>query len=87
MKIVQGSGEAFTDFLQRLVSAVNNAMSDPDEREVLIVTLSFENANTKCEGVIRPLKAWAVSMDALDIGSNKYHANISGQAIAKGLWY
>lgn len=57
MKIVQGSGEAFTDFLQRLVSAVNNAMSDPDEREVLIVTLSFENANTKCEGVIRPLKA------------------------------
>jgi hypothetical protein len=32
-KILQGSEEAFTAFLQRLVSAVNKAISDPDVRQ------------------------------------------------------
>lgn len=34
---------------QRLVSAVNEAVSDPDERQVLIETLVFENGNTECK--------------------------------------
>lgn len=42
-KIIQGSGEGSADFLQRLVSAVDKAISDPDRRQVLIETLVFEN--------------------------------------------
>jgi hypothetical protein len=44
-------------FKQRLVSAVNKAISDPDARGIMIETLVFENANTKCKNVITPLKA------------------------------
>lgn len=29
-KIIQGSAEVFTDFLQRLVSAIDRAISDPE---------------------------------------------------------
>lgn len=46
-KIVEGSWKTFTDFLQRLVSAVNKALSDPNVSQVLIERLAFENANTK----------------------------------------
>lgn len=42
-KIIQGSGEGSADFLQRLVSAVDKATSDPDRRQVLIETFVFEN--------------------------------------------
>lgn len=40
--IVQGSGEDFTDFLQRLVPALNKAVSDFDT-DMLIETLAYEN--------------------------------------------
>lgn len=44
-------------FLQRLTIALNRAISDPNAKEILIKSLAFENANDKCEKVIRPLKA------------------------------
>ena len=81
-KIIQGSGEAFTDFFfQRFISAVNKAISDPDAKQVLTETLAFENANTKCEKVIRPLKAQAWPMDdwirdITNTSCNVYPANI-----------
>ena len=62
-KIIQGSGEGFTYFCQRLVSSVNKVVSDPDERQVLIETLVYENANTECKNDIRPLKVQAAPMD------------------------
>ena len=48
IKTVQSS-EAFTDFSysQRLVSAVNKTISDPQAKWMLIDTLAFENVNTK----------------------------------------
>ena len=57
-KIIQGSAKAFTEFLQRLGSAVNRAISDPETRYLLIKKiLTFESANTKCKTAIRSLKA------------------------------
>ena len=56
-KIIQGSGEAFTEFLQRLGSAVKRDILDPETRQSLIEILAFENANTKCMRAIRLLKA------------------------------
>ena len=49
IKIIQSSG-AFTDFsyLQRLVSAVNKNISDPEAKQMLVETLAFENVNTEC---------------------------------------
>jgi hypothetical protein len=62
---------------QRLVSAVNKAVSDPEERKVLIETLAFKNRNPEFKKVIRPSKARAVPMDewikdTANISSNVY---------------
>lgn len=54
-KIIQGSEEAFTDFSERLVAAVNKAISDPEMRLVLMKTLAPEGANMECMKVTRPL--------------------------------
>lgn len=62
-KIAQGSGEAFTDYLQSLVSAINKAVSDPDVRQMVIEILAFENGNNECKRVIRPLKVQTAPMD------------------------
>jgi hypothetical protein len=53
-KIVQCPEKAFTDFFQRLVSAVNKTMSHTNGRQVLIEALEFVNANTESKIVIRP---------------------------------
>ena len=62
-EVIQGSGEAFTEFLQRLGSAVKRDILDPETRQSLIEILAFENANTKCEGAIRPSKAGGAPVD------------------------
>jgi hypothetical protein len=59
---------------------------------VLIEILAYENLNTKCKKVIKPLKSQVVPMDewiwdTTDIGSNVYHANIISHTIARGLQY
>jgi hypothetical protein len=82
--------ETFTDFLQRLVSAVNKVLSDPDVRQVLIETLAFENVNAKYKRAIRLLKAHTTPMDEwirdmTDDASQVHHTNIIGQAIARSL--
>ena len=59
---------------------------------MLIEILAYENLNTKCKKVIKPLKSQVVPMDEwiwdmTDIGSNVYHANIISHTIARGLQY
>lgn len=62
-KIVQGSGEAFTEFLQRLVSAVNRATADTEARQVLIEAVVLGNVSTECRRSHRAVKGRAVPMD------------------------
>lgn len=62
-KIIQGPNEAFNDFLKRLTSAVNRIVSDSGVRQILIKSLAFENANSDCKRVIRPLKARSAPID------------------------
>lgn len=82
-KIIQGSGEDFTEFLQRLSSAVK---PDPETRQSFTKILAFENANTEYERIIKPLKAHGASIDewirkTMDIGYQKYNANIVARNI------
>lgn len=55
--VMQGPKQTFTDFLQRLGSAVDRSVSDPLARKALIESLAFENANAECKEAIRPLRA------------------------------
>ena len=58
-KIMPSPRETFTDFLHRLMWALNTAISGPDMKRVLIETLTFEYANVECKKVLRPLKTWS----------------------------
>lgn len=50
---MQGPKETSIHFLQRLTSAVEKRVSDPQAR-TLIESLAFENANSECKKVIKP---------------------------------
>ncbi|XP_052576061.1 limb region 1 protein homolog isoform X1 [Peromyscus californicus insignis] len=54
-KIFQGPHEPFTDFLQRLNTAITKAVSDKELRKVLTESLAFNNANAECR-ILTPLK-------------------------------
>lgn len=92
-KIVQSSGKAFTDFLQRLVSAVNKAIIRPCHKTGVDREPCIWNVYAECKRVIRQLKARAETFNKwikdtiINTGSHETHANITGQAIAKGLQY
>ena len=44
-EVIQGPKEIFTDFLQRLTSAVNRIMPNSEARQIIIDSLTFKNAN------------------------------------------
>ena len=56
-RVIQSPSETFTDFLHRLTSAVNRTVRDSEARRIIIESLAFENANTQCKRILRPLKA------------------------------
>jgi hypothetical protein len=45
---MQSPRETFNDFLYRLMSPINRAISEPDVIKVLIKILAFENENVEC---------------------------------------
>ena len=55
-KVTQGTKEVFTNFLQRLTSAVSRMTPNSEARQIVIESLTFENANSLCKRIIRPLK-------------------------------
>lgn len=70
-----------------LGSAANSAISDPEIRKPLIEQLAFENANTECKRIIRPLKAKGVPKNEMITGldTQENNANIIGQIISRNL--
>lgn len=62
-KVIQGTKETFTDFLQRLISAVNRMIFNSEARQIIIESLPFKNANTQCKRVTRPLKARSAPLE------------------------
>ena len=51
------------DFLQRLTSAVNRMIPNSEARQIIIESLTFENANFLCKRIIGPLKARSTPLD------------------------
>lgn len=54
-KIIHGPKETFTNFIHRVISAVNRIVSDSEVRKILIESLAFENSSSECKTVIGPL--------------------------------
>lgn len=55
--ITQSSKEPYADFLARLQSAMQGAVTQTDVRDLLLQTVAFENANSECQKALRPLRA------------------------------
>ena len=60
---MQGPKEAFMDFLQRLTSTVNRMIPNSEARQIIIESLTFENANSLSKRIIRSLKARSASLE------------------------
>lgn len=87
-KIIQGQKEAFTDFSQRLTSAVYRIESDSEVRQILMNYLIFKAPNSELKMVIRPLKARSAPIDewirnTADVGSYVYDATLTGEIVSK----
>ena len=55
-KDIQGTKEAFMDFLQRLTSTGVRMIPDSEARQTIIDSLVFKKANAQCKWVIRSIK-------------------------------
>lgn len=62
-KVVQGPRERFTEFLERLSTAVELQVTDSDSRRILIESLAYENANPQCKQVLWPLKITSAPLE------------------------
>lgn len=51
-KVIQHPAKVFTNFLQRLVSAINRSIQDPEIRQSLTKIMVFENANIEYKRAI-----------------------------------
>ena len=61
--VKQGQREPFSDFLQRLIRAVQIGVNDPEARCIIIESLSYENGNIECKQILGPLKIRSVPID------------------------
>ena len=73
-------------FFTKTDSTVSRMISDPVARQILIESLAFENVNSKCKRIIRPLKARSAPIDewirnTADIGSHTYNNTWIGEVI------
>ena len=85
-KVVQSPRETFTDFLHRLTSAVHRSVRDSEARRIIIETLAFENANTQCKRVLRPLKARSAPIEDWireTMNVDLYDDNLIGEFISR----
>ena len=86
IKVFQSNKEPYIDFISHLREAIHKTVRVPDLRELLLQTLSFENANTECKKALGPLKAQGASLEeyikaCADIGSESYKVNLLAAAL------
>lgn len=85
-KFKQGLNEFYVDFVVRLQDNLRKTVAHPELRDLLLQMLAYDNANTECQRVLRPLKATGARMEdyikaCADIGSPTYQANLLATAV------
>ena len=54
--IKQKPEKPYEDFISRLTEAVCSVLSNSEAAGILIKQLAFENANSTCQAILRPIK-------------------------------
>lgn len=83
--VKQKSDESFEEFLARLTEAVEKVIADPTAGTLLLKQLAFENANSTCKALIRPVGETGTVEDYVRACHNMNPAVIQGLAIAAAL--
>ena len=87
---MQGSKEVFTKLLQRITSAVNRKIPNSEARQIIVESLAFENANSLCKRISRPLKARSAPLgewiwNTINIESHEHDNTWIREVIFRGL--
>ena len=55
VKIIQGHEEEYSQFIGKLKDAIEKSIKDVTLQNILLKQLAFENANEKCQSMLRPI--------------------------------
>lgn len=81
IKVIQGAGESYADFVGRLTNCIEKQVRDDSTRKLLLRQLAFDNANEDCQAVIRPIKEREDLLGYLkacrNIGTFKHRARLA----------
>nr|XP_058148949.1 uncharacterized protein LOC111759160 [Dasypus novemcinctus] len=75
-KVIQGVNEPYVEFIARLTDMLTKTIEIPEARELILLTLAFDQANNECKKAIRPIKA-AASRRNLYITNPQWQVAIS----------
>jgi hypothetical protein len=70
IKILQGPGEPFQDFVAQLLHHMGGTVGDPEWGNVLVKQLASENANKHCKDALRPYSKKASLQDVIQLCSD-----------------
>uniref|UniRef100_A0A673UKJ6 Gag-Pro-Pol polyprotein n=1 Tax=Suricata suricatta TaxID=37032 RepID=A0A673UKJ6_SURSU len=84
-EVRQGAEEKYEDFVARLVSTAERLTTNKDISEMIVKQLAFENANSVCKALLRPIKQTGQLNDFIRQCADVGPAFVRGVAIAAAL--
>ena len=83
--VKQKSEEAYEDFVSRLSEAVQRIISDSEAARILTKQLAFENANSTCQAILRPIRRSGTLIDYIKQCADVGPSMLQGVAIAAAI--
>lgn len=83
--IKQANEESYQDFVSRLEEAINRMLPLSEGTEMLLKQLAWENANSLCQDLIRPLKGTGTIQDYVKACVDASPAVVQGMAYAAAM--
>jgi hypothetical protein len=81
IKILQGPGEPFQDFVAQLLHHMGGTVGDPEWGNILVKQLASENANKHCKDALRPYRKKASLQDMIQLCSDIREGYVQGMAL------
>ncbi|XP_047592981.1 endogenous retrovirus group K member 8 Gag polyprotein-like [Lutra lutra] len=83
--IKQGNEEPYADFVSRLEEALNRMMPHCEGTDILLKQLAWENANSLCQDLIRPLRRTGTVQEYIKACIDASPAVVQGMAYAAAM--
>lgn len=83
--IRQGMEESYQDFISRLEEAIYRMLPQSEGTEILLKQLAWENANTLCQDLIRPMRKTGTIQDYIKACVDASPAIVQGMAYAAAM--